>query len=144
MKIFTDGAARGNPGPAAAGFVVIDKQAEILCQRGRFLGRTTNNVAEYQAVVMAWEYLVNSQQQTVNSKQSTVNSWRKINFYLDSLLVVNQLNGRFKIKNRKLQELAEEVKRLEKEAGVGVNYAYIPRQKNFLADKLVNQILDNL
>ncbi|MFH1840747.1 MAG: ribonuclease HI family protein [Candidatus Shapirobacteria bacterium] len=134
IKIFTDGGARGNPGPAAAAFVVKDKE-KILFRQGRFLGTATNNVAEYQAVVLALRWLV------VNDQPPLA---EVINFYLDSLLVVSQLNGRYKIKDKKLQELAVTVRGLEKELNSRVNYAHIAREKNYLADKLVNQILDDL
>ena len=134
MKIFTDGGARGNPGPAAAAFVARDEEGKILAKKGKLLGVTTNNVAEYQAVILAWNWLVRNYQLRIANCE----------FFLDSLLVVNQLNGKFKIKKRKLQELAGEIKRLEREAGIGANYTYIPREKNFLADKLVSQLLDNL
>jgi ribonuclease HI/probable phosphoglycerate mutase len=68
----------------------------------------------------------------------------QVDFFLDSLLVVNQLKGKFKIKERKLRELAGEVKRLEREVGMEGDYVYIPRKENHLADKLVNQVLDKL
>lgn len=142
MKIFTDGGARGNPGPAAAAFVVVGDDGRVVAREGKFLGETTNNVAEYQAVILAWEYVVNSESALPAGRRLTADS--QVDFFLDSLLVVNQLKGKFKIKERKLRELAGEVKRLERKVGMEGDYVYIPRKENHLADKLVNQVLDKL
>ena len=133
LFVFCDGGARGNPGPAAVGFVVKDRQGKILAQTGRFLGRATNNVAEYQGVIEALKWIVKN-----NYQLSIIN----YQFYLDSKLVVNQLKGLYKIKNASLRLLAIEVKKLEREAGGQISYHLIPREKNYLADRLVNQVLD--
>jgi len=133
LKVFTDGGARGNPGPAAAAFVVYRGEG-ILAQEGHYLGRATNNVAEYQAVLKAFDWLL--------SHQEKVKEGGKVEFFLDSKLVVFQLNGQFKIKARNLLPLVLAIKQKEKALGVPVSYSYIPRFKNEAADLLVNQTLD--
>lgn len=137
--IFTDGGARGNPGPAAVGFLIQDNRGKILVKRGMRIGSTTNNVAEYMAVIEAWKWLRRNREIVGNGK---------FQFFLDSLLVVNQLNGLFKVKNKKLQDLIIEVKNLEKEVGGDVVYRFIPREKNkkvhFLVEDSLASILRGL
>ena len=133
LKIFTDGGARGNPGPAAAAFVVYQGEG-ILAQEGHYLGRTTNNVAEYQAVLKSFDWLLSHREKAKEAE--------KVEFFLDSKLVVSQLNGQFKIKARNLLPLVLAIKQKEKALGVPVSYSYIPRFKNKAADLLVNQTLD--
>lgn len=135
LKIFTDGGARGNPGPAAIGFVVKDKSGKTLVRVGKYIGEATNNVAEYQAVIEALKWL--------KQKNQAINlTIYQIDFFLDSKLVVNQLNGLFKIKNAKLRNLIIEVRVLEREVGCPVYYHYLSREKNKEADSLVNQVLN--
>lgn len=129
--IFCDGGARGNPGPAAAGFVISDPTGKVLVKLGKSLGETTNNVAEYQAVIEALSWLV----QKEIKKQ-------RLKFFLDSMLVVNQLNGLFKIKNANLRNLAVKVRQLENTIGGQISYHFVPREENKIADGLVNQTLD--
>jgi len=135
LLIFTDGGARGNPGPAASGFIIKDDHGHLLVEQGKYLGQTTNNVAEYQAVIEALAWLKNyfKIKETLNNQ---------IDFFLDSNLVVNQLNGFFKIKDAKLKNLIIKVRSLEKEINQKIFYHFIPRQKNYHADFLVNQTLD--
>jgi len=133
LKIFTDGGARGNPGPAAAAFIAYQGE-EILAQEGFYLGKATNNVAEYQAVLKAFDWLLSYREKTKEAG--------KVEFFLDSKLVVSQLNGQFKIKARNLLPLVLAIKQKEKALGVPVSYSYIPRFKNKAADLLVNQTLD--
>lgn len=133
LLVFADGGARGNPGPAAIGFIVKDSLGEILVKKGKFIGKATNNVAEYTAVIEALGWIKNNI--TINNQQLT------ISFFLDSKLIVNQLNGLFKIKNSGLRNLIIKVRQLEREAGGNVSYHFIPREKNKEADTLVNQSL---
>lgn len=126
LKIFCDGGARGNPGPAAIGFVVKDNQGRTLTKVGRYIGKTTNNVAEYQAVIEALKW----------AKKNFLPT--QIHFFLDSQLLVNQLNGRWRVKDRKLQRLIILVKKLERDFPK-IFYHYIPRQKNKEADWLVKR-----
>lgn len=140
--IHTDGGARGNPGPAAVG-VFIEKcncktdrcsegKREVVSTIGKRIGETTNNVAEYTAVIEALMYV------------KSVGGGERIQFFLDSNLVVQQLMGVFKIKDAKLRDLMLEVKSLEQEVGGVVTYSYVPREQNKDADLLVNQALDHL
>ncbi len=133
MKIYCDGGARGNPGPAASAFVVFDENKKVVCQEAKFLGQATNNVAEYQAVIMALGWLLKNKDKI---------SFQRIYFYLDSKLVVKQLKGEFRIKNRKLQLLVLKIKELERGLDLVVNYKHIPREENKKADLLVNTTLD--
>lgn len=133
LSVFCDGGARGNPGPAAIGFVVKGDSGRILKKRGKFIGRATNNVAEYQAVIKALTWLKSNIQPLTSN----------IKFFLDSRLVVNQLNGLFKIKDNKLRQLIVKVRQLEQEVGGNVSYHLIERSKNQEADQLVNETLDN-
>lgn len=132
VTVHTDGGARGNPGPAAVG-VVIQKEGKEVAAFGKAIGDTTNNVAEYTAVIEALTKI----------KQLSLGEVL-INFYLDSTLVVNQLNGLFKIKDARLRELISRVRILEQEAGGRIHYTYVPREENRRADFLVNQALDQL
>lgn len=132
VNIYCDGGARGNPGIAAVGVVIKNENQQILFKFGEVIGETTNNVAEYSAVIKALDFLKNK-----NIKPG------KINFFLDSRLVVNQLNGIFKIKNPGLFNLFLKVRNLEREINYQINYALIPRAQNWEADSLVNQALNN-
>lgn len=126
-KVFTDGGSRGNPGPAACAFVVYDDSGNIRQKRGKYLGIATNNEAEYQGVIEALCH-------------PELVSGSEINFFLDSLLVVNQLNGLWKIKEPRLRELILKIRELE--AGKNITYTHIPREQNKEADALVNETLD--
>jgi len=139
LTIHTDGGARGNPGPAAIG-VVIEQEGKIIHEFGKKIGETTNNVAEYTAVIEALQYLSNSH---------VTCSLSHVNFFLDSKLVVEQLNGNYKIKDSKLRELSLQVRMIEQDLsadrqklGSVITYAYVPREQNKRADLMVNQALD--
>ena len=132
LFIYTDGGARGNPGKAAVGVIAKSETGEILAKICRKIGETTNNVAEYMAVLEALRWIKNDCQLSVISCQ----------FFLDSKLVVNQLNGLFKIKDANLRNLLVEIRQLEQEVGGNISYFLIPREKNWQADLLVNQALD--
>lgn len=134
LIIFTDGGARGNPGPAAAGIVIKNFQGKVLTGFGKYLGPTTNNVAEYQGVIEALSWLIDHSYE--KDKE------RKIYFYLDSKLVVNQLNGVYKIKDFKLKNLIVKIRELEEKITSKIFYNFIPRSENYQADSLVNQTLD--
>lgn len=127
LLIFGDGGSRGNPGPAASGFVITD-DGRVLEQGGKYIGHTTNNQAEYQAVVLALEA----------AKKFKPG---EIEFHLDSLLVVSQLNGVYKIKNQDLKVHFDEIKRLVAQFPK-VSFTHVRREFNKLADAEVNRILD--
>ncbi len=128
LQIFTDGGSRGNPGPSASGYVILTTNDEVLEEGGEYLGITTNNQAEYQAVKLALE---------AASRYKV----KSLDFYLDSLLVVNQLNGKFKVKNRDLWPIHEEIKRLCTRFSK-VKFTHVRREFNKLADAQVNIVLD--
>jgi ribonuclease HI/pterin-4a-carbinolamine dehydratase len=129
VKIFADGGSRGNPGPSASGFVVMDEEENILVDKGVYLGVTTNNQAEYTALKLALE-----EAHTLGAKEVQV--------YMDSLLVVNQMKGIFKVRNRDLWPIHEAIKQLA--AGFKkISFNHVPREFNKLADAAVNRALDD-
>ncbi len=129
FNVYCDGGARGNPGPAAAAFVVKDASGQVIHRQGTYLGIATNNQAEYQAVIEAIKWL-----STRNMSAS---------FYLDSQLVVNQLMGRFKIKDQTLKIKYLEIMKLIASHKLTIaGFAYIPRAQNSIADFQVNLTLD--
>jgi ribonuclease HI len=130
--VHTDGGARGNPGPAAVGVVIEDGTKKTLRRFGKQIGETTNNVAEYTAVAEALRVI-----------RELGGESPDVEFYLDSTLVVNQLNGLFKIKDATLRTLVTDIRILEQEVGGVVRYTAVPREQNRRADFLVNQALDN-
>lgn len=143
LTIFTDGGARGNPGPAAVGVVIKDETGQILASISRTIGETTNNVAEYRGVMAALEWLRNKPiTQSTNNPINQSSNQLIIQFFSDSKLVVNQLNGLFKIKENHLRELLLKVRQLEQEVGGNIYYNLVPREKNWEADRLVNKALD--
>lgn len=124
IKVFTDGGARGNPGPAAIGVVIGAKKYS------KYLGRATNNQAEYQAVIFALE-------------QAKKLKLQELEINLDSELVCKQLNRQYKVKNANLQKLFLKAYNLSQNFKQ-IKFKHIRREKNKLADKLVNQELDKL
>ncbi len=131
LIVHTDGGARGNPGPAAIGVVIETDNRKLIAEFGKRIGESTNNVAEYTAVVEALKEIRNRKYRD-----------NTLHFFLDSNLVVQQLNGTFKVKDAKLRELLIAVRMLEQEVGGEVSYDYVPREENSRADRLVNQALD--
>ncbi|HUD20027.1 MAG TPA: ribonuclease HI family protein [Patescibacteria group bacterium] len=144
LIVHTDGGARGNPGPSAVGVVIEEitqmqgapQKKKIIQEFGKTIGETTNNVAEYTAVIEALEWITNN---PIN--QST--NQPIIQFYLDSTLVVNQLNGIFKVKDARLRELLMKAKILEQGIDGSIQYNSVPREQNTRADYLVNKALDD-
>jgi ribonuclease HI len=129
VKIFADGGSRGNPGPSSSGFVVLDLEDNIIVDKGVYLGVTTNNQAEYTALKLALEEC-----HKIGAKEVQV--------YMDSLLVVNQMKGIFKIKNRDLWPIHDAIKQLAKKFDK-ITYDHVPREFNKLADAAVNRALDD-
>lgn len=126
--VYSDGGSRGNPGPSAAGFVILNSQQDVVEQGGEYLGITTNSLAEYHGVRLALERAID-----LNIK--------KIDFRVDSMLVVNQLNGIYKIKNRELWPIHERIRQLMHQFEV-VRFSHVKREFNQLADGMVNKTLD--
>ena len=133
LKIYTDGASRGNPGPASYGFVIYDQNQEILYKEGRAIGTTTNNVAEYNGVLEALKYVKKKYKKDVFS----------IELLADSKLVIEQLLGKYKIKAAHLKPIIVKIQILGIELG-GVIYTHIPRSQNAIADSLANKALDSI
>lgn len=128
LTLYTDGGARGNPGPAGCGVVVYDSQNRIIGEYTKFLERATNNQAEYEALVLGLQ------------KAKGLKA-KEIDCYSDSQLIVEQLNQRYKIKNPELGSLFIKIWNLS-QCFKKVSFRHIPREKNKLADKLVNQVID--
>ena len=133
LNIYTDGGSKGNPGQSAIGIVAYVDEREIFRHR-EDIGIATNNFAEYSAVLKALELL---KTQITNYKYPIT----KVIFHSDSQLMVNQLNGRYKVKNKVIQNLIFQIRGLEVEIGLPVYYKYIPRELNKVADGLVNQFV---
>ncbi len=135
INVYTDGGSRGNPGEAAIGVYITSTDEVFIAGFGQRIGVATNNVAEYKAVIGALSYLVSQK-----DKLEIDN----VQFFLDSLLITNQINGLFRVKNPTLRDLLFEVRKKEMELNVKIRYSHIPREQNKKADKLVNNALDNL
>lgn len=129
VKIFADGGSRGNPGPSASGYVVMDMEDNVLVDKGFYLGVATNNKAEYTSLRLALE-------------ECKKLGAREVEVYMDSLLVINQMKGKFKVKNRDLWPLHDAVKQLVK-GFKKVDFNHVPRELNKVADAAVNQALDD-
>ena len=125
--IFTDGGARGNPGPAASGFVIYAGKEKIL-ERGVYLGTTTNNQAEYGAILFS---LIEAQKMGAQI----------IEMFMDSELAVRQLNRIYKVKDKTLAKLFIKIWNLS-QSFQKISFTHIPREKNKAADAMVNQGID--
>lgn len=129
VKMFADGGSRGNPGPSAYGFVILNADTnDVYESRNKYLGITTNNQAEYHGLLAGLEWC----------KQHNV---QDVEVYMDSLLVVNQMKGSFKVKNRELWAIYESAKRVQA-AFKSITFTHVPRELNKLADAEVNKALD--
>jgi ribonuclease HI len=128
LQIYTDGAARGNPGPAGIGVVICDDRGQVIEEFCKYLGTATNNIAEYNALVAALEL---AQKRIPCS----------IDFFLDSELVVQQMRGVYKVKNENLAAYVRSARQL-----LGrfeqVSFTHIPRERNKQADSLANKAID--
>ena len=127
-RLFTDGGARGNPGPAAAAYVLEAEDGEVLAAHGEAIGIATNNVAEYSALLAGLE----------RARDLGVT---ELGVVSDSELMVKQMCGEYRIKNETLGELAARAARIARAIGA-VSYTAVRREHNKLADKLVNDALD--
>ena len=127
-KLSTDGGARGNPGPAAFGYVLEASDGAVLDARGAKIGVATNNVAEYKALIAGLEAALD-------------HGVGELEVVSDSELLVKQMRGEYKVKNPTLRELSLEAARLARKLGT-VTYTAVRREHNELADRLVNEALD--
>ena len=123
----TDGGSRGNPGPAGAGFV-IERDGEIICRAGRYLGSQTNNVAEYEAMIWGLENV-----SALGFSQVTV--------YADSELLVKQINGQYRVKNEGLKPLFLRTLQLLRSFG-SWKVLHVRREQNAEADAMANEAMD--
>jgi len=127
-RLWTDGGARGNPGPAAFAYVLEAEDGTVLDARGEAIGVATNNVAEYSALVAGLGRAVEA-------------GVRELEVRSDSELMVKQMRGEYRVKNRDLQSLFLDASRAAREIGL-VTYTHVRRAHNELADRLVNEALD--
>jgi ribonuclease HI len=127
-RLSTDGGARGNPGPAAFGYVIEAEDGDVLAAHGETIGRATNNVAEYRGLVAGME-------------KAAELGVRELEVVSDSELLVKQMRGEYRVKNEALKELWEDASDLERKFAK-VRYTAVRRAHNELADKLVNEALD--
>jgi probable phosphoglycerate mutase len=127
-RLYTDGGARGNPGPAAYGFVLEADDGTILAAEGEAIGVATNNVAEYRGLIAG---LARAAELAVP----------EVEVRSDSELLVKQMRGEYRVKNEALRTLSLEAARLARQIG-RVQYVHVRREKNELADRLVNEALD--
>jgi ribonuclease HI len=127
-RLFTDGGARGNPGPAAYGYVLESEDGDVLAAHGEAIGTATNNVAEYRALIAGLEKALE-----LGADELEVVS--------DSELLVKQMRGEYKVKNAALRDLSLQAATLARELG-SVTYTAVRREHNELADQLVNEALD--
>lgn len=134
ITVHTDGGSRGNPGPAASAFIV-EKGDKVLYKGRKYLGNATNNFAEYTAVILALNWLL--EKSGVNFSEEKL-----VSFILDSELVVKQLNGVYKVKDENIKKLFMEVISKIKEIPTSVKFTHVRREQNKIADQLVNEELD--
>jgi ribonuclease HI len=128
VRLFTDGGARGNPGPAAYGYVLEAEDGTVLAAHGEHIGSATNNVAEYSGLVAGLRKALELQ-------------LPEVEVVSDSELMVKQMRGEYRVKNEALRALFAEAGRLARELG-NVEYRHVRRAHNEEADRLVNEALD--
>ena len=133
---FTDGAARGNPGHAGIGVVLKDESGKILAEKKLYLGKATNNVAEYSALLECLKHL----NELLSTEKNFVCS--KLVVHSDSELMVRQLNGEYKVKDRTLKTLFDTVQRVLRTSPYEFSIKHVPREKNRQADILANESID--
>lgn len=133
LTIYTDGGSLNNPGQAAYAFVIYS-DGKILHKQNERIGIASNNVAEYTALIRALEYI------KLHVSRYTFHVTR-IDIFSDSLLMVSQVNGLFKVKNANIKDLHTKIKFLEMELGLPISYTHVLREKNEEADALVKEAL---
>jgi ribonuclease HI len=128
VRVFSDGAARGNPGPAGAGAVLTDAAGNVIARLGRYLGKQTNNVAEYQGLLLGL-------------KHAQELGYRQVQVRADSQLLIRQLKGEYAVRHAGLKPLHAEALRLLR-AFDDADLAHVPREENALADEMSNRAID--
>lgn len=128
LIIFCDGGSRGNPGKAGLGSVIYDENKNVLKEISKYIGVTTNNQAEYKAVLEA-------------IKEAKEIGGKRIEFFLDSELIVKQMSGEYRVKNKDLLPIYLDIRQriLEFES---VSFSHVPREQNKEADRLANLAMD--
>ena len=134
LILHTDGGSRGNPGPAALGVVICNEKDEVLRQYGEYIGETTNNDAEYQAVISGLKK-IKALFGKDNAKKTSVE------IVADSELLVKQLTGKYKVEHPRVQQLFLQIWNLKVDFGE-ITFRAIPREQNKAADRMVNEALD--
>jgi ribonuclease HI len=131
IKIYTDGASRGNPGPGAIAFIIVNERDEIVMRHKHFIGKCTNNIAEYRALIAALE----------RAKKVA----KEVRCFSDSKLMVHQLRGEYKVKKPHIRELFDKVKKLESNFEK-IEYRHVNRTNHGIrmVDRMVNEILNKL
>jgi ribonuclease HI len=132
---YIDGGARGNPGPAGIGVVVSDGEGKLLFEEGQSIGHGTNNEAEYRALIRLLEVAAEDPLIRESGAQA-------LRVHTDSMLVYQQVIGKWKIKEPRLQELWNEVQRRKKAVPFALRIRHVPREQNKHADRLYNEALD--
>ncbi len=128
IKVYTDATAKGNPGPSGLGIVIKDESDEILLTHKQYIGKATNNQGEYTALLESLKLLKNLK-----------TDYEFVEFYSDSLLMVSQLTGKYKIKDKYLMRNAMNFWDGINKLGKKYSITYIPREQNAIADKLANE-----
>ncbi len=134
VVLYTDGGARGNPGPAGIGVQILDEQGKVIKEFGEYIGEQTNNVAEYTALIRALEELLKLFGPKLRETRVEVR--------MDSELVVRQMSGVYKVKEPTLKELFGRAAQLKLEHVPNLIFTHVRREKNKRADELVNQAID--
>lgn len=133
--IYTDGGARGNPGPAGAGAYITDGSGKVVEECSRFLGHATNNVAEYEAVLLGLKALLRIVPEGERAQT-------QLEFRMDSELIQRQLLGKYKVKEPTLRTLHAAVRRIIDDAFPQTDFVHVRREKNVDADRLANLAMD--
>lgn len=137
IDIYTDGGSLNNPGEAAYAYIIYQNN-KIIFKDNKRIGIASNNFAEYTALIKALEKV----KELLNNTTTLCSNVVKINLYSDSALMVNQLNGFFKVKHANMRDFVIKARILESEIKIPIKYVNIPREKNTEADKLVKQALE--
>lgn len=129
INLYTDGACRGNPGDGGAGVVLFDEDGRVVATAKKFLGICTNNEAEYGALILGL-------------KEALKSKHKNIRIFLDSELLVRQINGVYRVKNSRLKELMKDVRKYLSMFD-GYTVGHVPRSGNKMADRLANEAIDD-
>lgn len=135
INIYTDGGSRGNPGLSAIGIIVLDENENEVWSLGKKIGITTNNIAEYTALLEAIRWLKENENLIEDGGQAT--------FYMDSELVCKQITGIYKIRNENLKKIYFQISTIIASLKQKPQFFNVQRMKNYRADRMVNMALDN-